>query len=287
MSELYRKYVSNTKTGENGDIIIPASSIGSNKVLSNLAIASTQPNPAVYDIYLINLYTVIRNNMSDDVPVDSVSSDISTITAYITEYIQSVPHSKNTVIIFYLPTYVVPAVYKRELNTSNLKIVEIAKEISKSQAKDNVESSVNNTKVYFTRLSPSLSVSQQLTNTIGRLTKFGRAAKVLLWSHVAIDLHLAKRYSNLSIIESYTGKTVGPREFGYKVFKSKFIPFNNYTHIAFGDSNHIKPVLQRDKRSKAFATAEARRWDLKTDIEILQELVSLSIPSQHLTILKF
>ena len=70
------------------------------------------------------------------------------------------------------------------------------------------------------------------------------------------------------LFETYTGKLKDYKDLGHKVFKVPYVPFNKYTHVLFGDSIHIKPMVVRNTKKAFLDLAFRDKWPILGDERI-------------------
>lgn len=97
-------------------------------------------------------------------------------------------------------------------------------------------------------------------------------AKALILTHDAYDLLSAKKFKDLHLLESHTGKLKTKTAFYTKFHTAKDaarIPFTS-THLqVFGDSLHFAPFPIAD-RAVLLQLAEARQWTALTTVDRLR-----------------
>ena len=113
--------------------------------------------------------------------------------------------------------------------------------------------------------------------------------RYLLISHIPLDFHLQNTLANkLYILESYTGKIKSSKDLGQKVFKEDNVPFNQYTHLLFGDKVQIKPMVARKAKQKILNIAKSKKWNSRPTSLILSDIRSThDVPIDVLTAMKF
>lgn len=285
MNPFYQSHITGKELTDKGEVIVPSSSVGSNRILCKLAEWSIQPTAPTYDVYMVNLLTFLRNNENADNPLEASDKDVGTFKTYIANYIKTVPHI-DPVVIFYLPDYRIPEPYARKPNKRTTKLLDLSIRMGKHVPNDVVDISTEGIRMFFLRCRPAVHPGKQILSYIRKTSNRGTGSRILLWSHVVLDLHMNRLLPNIDLIESYTAKIIGPNQFGRKLVKSDHIPFSSLTHIAFGDSTFIRPVLQRKMRSEALKDAEDYSWKTLTNTKLLDKLKSYKLDSDYLTKLK-
>lgn len=274
-----------TDTGE----IINDCSVGLNRILNMLAANANNPQRPLFDVYLINILTMARNcfdkHMSDKEWHIKINHDLEILKNYLTSYCGET--AKNSAVVFYLPTYTLPEEFMRPLTGVRAELDIFAKRMKSMLPRQMTLISDGPLQMYVSVLGNSPFPHQQLARTVAKVSRAGRSAKVMLVSHIPLDFHLHRFIPQTYLLESYKAEFVNPKEFGYKVFKVSDVPFNQYTHLAFGDDVLIKPILQRKAKADAIDRAKMKRWRILSRGEQIEELVKCGILRPQLTTLKF
>lgn len=282
---------------------------GSSSVIDSLHTLSKDYKSPMFDIFLINCATLLRNNVekdkSNDKIVEGTFEDMDNIILALHEYLFSRPvPPKAPIVCIYLPDYkALPILHRRELNKSNLHINELLRLLIKKYIKDPSKPELSTfrdiqcvTMIAGTdRLFPHQHIYQYLQEltTKGAMSHIKHylgfnSLKIGMLSHSAIDLHLGRYVKNFYLLESYTGYIKTLEKFGEKVFKIPAIPLNSVTHLTFGDSNFVRPIAMRKTKKLLVEMAIANRWYTKTEAGILDDIVrSGFIPKNLLTHVKF
>lgn len=260
------------------------SSIGVSNILNSLAILSQMKPKPIWDTVLINVMTLIRNNLDKDKTdakiIENVKIDISMLITYFSEYF-SMDTPDSPYIIFYLPTYSkIPLLHKRKLNATTSRIEDILKKLEKEVNGDIEELDQKTFKIYTVKVGRLHFPHVQLKNHIDKFN-FGKQRimnrRYVLISHCPLDYHITRYIKNTQIFESYTGKIKNIEQIGKRLFDSSAIPFNKYTHILFGDKVNLYPIVKRKDKQRMLESAIRMQWIRKTESMILNDIKSLNI----------
>lgn len=262
-------------------------SYGVAPILSALSDISMRSNRPMWNLFLINIETLIRDRDKDvknKKPEDvarAVLVDCSVMAQYIATYCRvTLPRYVKTtpIVCFYLPHYeLIPAVYLREKfkkGTEERWCIrsEIEKILSKEKWNDNYE----NTEIIFCSVgSKDNWPHAELFKDLANFTDNIQYRSVLMISHAPSDFHLYRKFKDFRILESFTGNLKEPKEFGKKVFKDENIPFNKYTHLLLGDEWYLKSQLDTTGKKEFKKISESRRWKIKPEKDILADIASL------------
>lgn len=251
---------------------------------SNLSMRANRPS---WSLYLINVETLIRDRKHDNKSIEEIARavilDCTVMAQYIAAYNQltSSPRLKQKPLIcFYLPHYEkIPHSYlKEKLPAGTDMRWKIRDVIEKLLSKEGFQESYDETQVLFDVVGkdggwPHKNLIRDLVRTYDDI-KF---RKVLMISHVPLDFHLYRVFSDFTILESYTGALKQQKQFGKKVFGDELWPFNKYLHLLLGDKWYIRQMIPAavKKRMKECATKE--HWGIIPDRSILESLVKMKI----------
>ena len=245
----------------------------------------------VWDMYLVNVMTLLRNciGMYDSVQetIDQVARDLDTLTKYISSYTGiNRMDPVDPKLIYYLPTYEkIPPAYLLESEDKQRQA--LAKVYSKFtvMVKDHSEI-FEALKVYYVHVGKSKLPHLDLIHRIPAIEPRYRYKRICMLSSFPVDYHMYRFIPSFSIIRSHTADVMTKEQFGEKIFKYP-IPFNAYTHIVMGDKKMIKCPLSIKQKRQVLALAETKRWKYQPDHVILEQLVSLDlVPKSYLTELK-
>ena len=282
--QIFAKENEGTKELENSYGLMPILNAFANLTRSN--------HLKFWDLYLINIETLIRdrkNNTSDITTIArNILNDCNVLVKYIGEYARLFQrdHTKNKIIIcFYMNKYeALPDLYIREKFPKGTeerwkirdKVAKMIDDGPKSEEGIDVVFSVqSNTKVW-----PHKEMVKDLIHNFQGVPFM----KALMISHIPLDFHLYRTFSDFTILESYTGAFKTQKQFGKKVFGNENLPFNKYTHLLFGDKWYIKPLVEHKTRKLILDKAIKEHWTLLPDKAILKSLVDMHLPLQDLFI---
>jgi hypothetical protein len=263
-------------------------SFGVQSILSTL-IAAVESNVKVdWNVVLINIETLMRNNVrtadKEDIPlrVERVVMDMGYLAQYFSALVRQTNLNKIT-IVYYLPDYTkIPSNYKKDktnslistTNTYRGKMLDFLKKTKLDWNFDKVE----------LRLAvvdgpwPHQNLRTELTRILGRLN----LKNAVMISHAAIDFHLYKHFHSFSVLESFTGKIKTRRQFGMKVFGNADVPFNKYTHLLLGDKLYLKSQLTSKQKKDLIEHAQKEKWNLLPDLTVAEKIINLHYVNKEL-----
>ena len=271
-------------------------SVGLEAIVNVLQEWSNSRNSPKWDTTIVNVLTLIRNNFTKDDSVDAISNrvvkDMDMLAFSISAYHQN--HNKlfTPYILYYLPDYsAIPKPHRREESETRYKINQICNRIKEKiqHTEDLFLLSANPIASYFAFVGNGYAYPHQhvvdrvkyINNKLDTQRVSSLQRKYVLLSHCPLDFHMWSKIP-FKLFETYTGKMKDYKELGPKVFKVPHVPFNKYTHILFGDSIHIKPVIQRKIKKSLIDLAHKDRWYAKGD-----EAIKLSITNYDSSIKLF
>jgi hypothetical protein len=141
-------------------------------------------------------------------------------------------------------------------------------------------------KAYLVVFNTTKMTPRALSDTIRQFSNMGSHSKLWLISHIPLDFHLHRLIKDTTLFESYTAELKAAKFFGEKVFKHNRIPFNQYTHLALGDSVYVQPLVKGKQKKEIISRAEQVNWNIRTEHEILLDLVKCGVPRKLLETLK-
>ena len=246
--------------------------------LQNLAMQRVRPS---WDLFLINIETIVRDQskiIDVETTVKNVLHDCQTLVQYIESYVgigSNIYHKVTPLICFYFSHYKnIPQGYLRDKlpkgTDERIAIVQIV--VNKLKEIPLISNTIS-VKLFEEGLETGWPQIQLLDD----LYQVGidNFRKVLLISHIPLDFDLYTRFTEFTLLESYTGNLKNVKQFGKKVFNNEIVPFNKYTHLLFGDKWYLKsPLSLKDKRN-VLSCAEREHWSILSDRDILAKLVNL------------
>ena len=284
-------------------------SVGATAIIDALHILAKDYRSPTWDIFLINTATLIRNNLNKELTnqqvVKGTFEDMDNIVHAFKDYLFSRPRPPvNPKIIIYLPDYsALPLIHRRPLNATSTRILAIQDEMTRKYVKDKLTPEVvnfqgidcvtmcaGNNRIFPHRVLYQYIKDEHSKSTmksLARVLGFDQT-RVGILSHCAIDLHLSFLVKVFNLMESYTGNIKELSQFGEKIFKLPFIPFNRATHLLFGDSTHIKPIAVRKNKQLILDIAKKNKWFAKTEESIISDVARTGLlPKEFLTTVKF
>ena len=248
--------------------------------LSDMSNRSMRPK---WDLFLINVETLIRDRKELQGPIEQIAraviTDCTVLAQYIAMYCQMTlpPNGVNKALVcFYLPHY--ENLPKQYLRTKFPKGTEerwpIRDKVGQIVTKEGYETSFEDTSVVFDVIGVKGQwPHRDLVRDISTVKKGIQYSKVLLVSHVPSDFHMYRTFNDFTILESYTGALKNKQQLGKKVFQNDVIPFNKYTHLLFGDKWYIGGLLDSKGKREMKQRAEKEHWAIINDKFILESVV--------------
>lgn len=218
----------------------------------------------------INIYTIIRNIVSAISTteekhkfLDNRNSDDAIISVFLEEYseIERILLENNYNPILYITDYnknlflsksdryILNIQNEETLSAKqNMFISKAVKKIKKQYYNGFVVNMQDNTKMHEPKINPSYLkyIEEKLKegNKLPMITN----GKNLIITHFAIDLLNIKYLSNLTLLESHTGRIINSKDFNRKypdltnMDFTKVVPFIEKLYYIFGDGNLLKPI---------------------------------------------
>ena len=269
--------------------------IGVSSMLNKIQYLAMQRIRPVWDLFLVNIETIVRDQAKSDNVEDIVNKvivDCQTLVQYFEAYCTNsavMCYKVTPLICFYFGHYKnIPQAYLREkLPKGTEERIMISKQVMERLKVNPLQSNSIPIFVYEEGLEKGVWPHIELLKDLHE-TKINNQPitdlqyrKVLLISHIPLDFDLYTRFAEFTLLESYTGNLKSVRQFGKKVFNNENIPFNKYTHLLFGDKWYLKSPLSRKDKQNILAQAEKEQWfiislkDMRTKlINILPNLTS-------------
>lgn len=272
--------VSSNPKGQDGTTIYgTGTSIGSNRIFHYLRQNANGFDPPKWDLYLINIYTLVRNAYSKGIEqrvLESiVDADSDLLMIYIgayTTFRRQIP----SVVFFYAPDYsAVPKDIMRVHSGNQSEMDAMYDILCKKLPPTLTElTTVPETRKFLSKVGRTILPQKELIEQIRKIYNGNRTNGMIgsvMISHCPIDFHIYKFIPTIQLLESYTGSVLSVSEFGNKLTKEVKIPFNTTTHRLFGDSLQINPLLKGKDRTKLIEVASEFKWNIKTESEITRE----------------
>lgn len=272
---------SNFPKGIDGTTIY-GGSIGSNRIFHYLRENASQFNIPKWDLYLINIFTLVRNcyqkGMTQDQLEQVLDHESDTYMTYIGAYM-SYKRITPSLVFFYAPDYsAVPEKYMRLHTGNQAEIDGMYKKLYQKLPPIPMElTQVPETRKFISRVGKTLFPHKDLIEKIRTIYSGRRISGSLgtvMISHCPIDFHLYKAIPDIQLLESYTGSILTSSDFGQKLTKDVKIPFNTTTHRLFGDSLQLDPLIKGRDRTKLIEIATDQNWYVKTESEIISSTIS-------------
>lgn len=284
-------------------------SFGVAPILNVLAVTSMKHTRSPWTLYLINLETLVRDRQNKTNVgkigeiVRAVLTDIQVLSLYISTYNQIVRTKEITqrepTVVFYLNNYNrIPKPYIKDSlpkGTDERQAVcaQLCTEILNSPPPNMYEDTrvlyaFNHNESLLSKVStiwksepwPHKTLVHDLSGSIPNLPH----VTTMMVSHIPLDFHLFRYFSNLQLVESYTGNMKMYNQLGKKVFGTEDIPFNKYTHLLLGDKWYMQPIINAKQRNTLKEAAIREKWKLQPDKTILDRIFHLQLVQKNLLI---
>lgn len=252
---------------------------------SNLSMQNRKPS---WTLYLINVETIIRDRKQDTKSMEDIARavllDCTVLAQYIAAYnsLTLPPQMKQPPIIcFYLPHYekLPPAYLKDKLPAGTDIRWKIRDNIEKILAKEGYQENFESTKIIFDIVGKNGGwPHKDLLKDLVAMQEGLRFRKALMVSHIPLDFHLYRVFSEFTILESYTGALKQQKQFGKKVFNDDTLPFNKYLHLLLGDKWYLKSMLAPAIKKQLKERASREHWTVIPDKSILESLINMKLP---------
>ena len=261
-------------------------SYGLAPILNTFSKLSTQPRKPYWNLYLINLETIVRDCKNDKGSDEDIArktiTDCTVMAQYIGQYCRLTQPPRLDIkpaICFYLAHYEeLPKQYLREKFPKGTEDRwKIRDEIEDILKKDGFTTTFDEAEVFFFKCGlkgnwPHKDLLKDLNQPIKGLA----FRKTLMISHVPLDFHLYRTFKDFSILESYTGEIKVPKQLGKKVFNNEDVPFNKYTHLLYGDKYYLKSQLDIKRKRMLNEVAKKEHWNLVPEKNVLASLIALN-----------
>lgn len=261
-------------------------SFGIAPILSTLSDLSMRHNRPAWTLYLINVETLIRDRKEEKTDNEKIARavllDCTVMAQYISAYcrLSLAPQMKqNPIVCFYLPHYEdLPKAYVRDKFPKGTEARwGVRDTIERIITSEGYQDHYDDTQVFFTVVGKGGKwPHKDLIRDLAKLKEGIQYRKVLMVSHVPLDFHLYRVFSDFSILESYTGAIKQQKQFGKKVFGDEVFPFNKYTHLLFGDKWYLKPLVKSSVRKMMKEKAAREHWSIIPDKGVLTSLVQMN-----------
>lgn len=228
-----------------------------------------------YDTILINITTIIRNNidrsLTTNAIIKNIASELQEVKQDIADMYSECSWVTNPTVVFYMTRYerVIPLKCLRPIPKSQEKQLDVTNRIIKKLEKAKKgKYRIDNVTFYEMMTSP---LAWPHTNLVATVKQLENSNNVILVSGAPCDYHICHKFPKMRLIRSFVGSVVQPKDFGDIVFKRK-IPFTPETHALLGDKSHIKCLLPRKEKARLLNIAEQEHWTVKTSAFIRDSL---------------
>ena len=289
--------ITHVEYGQDGTPIL-GNSVGNNRILFYLRENAGQRHAPLWNLYLINIYTLARNAYRKGISLKELTTCIDKDSDLLLTYIHAYTtyrHSMESAVVFYAPEYKsIPQDLMRQHVGNTLELDTLYYEIFKKLPTKLVElSELPLTRKFLCQVGqtgrmPYLDLLDKLKQ-ISPAYSAGGAFGTAMISHCPLDFHIHKSIPKIQLLESYTGNVLSVSDFGQKLTKDVVIPFNNATHRLFGDSLQLLPLLTGKDRKTLIQLAETKNWAIQTESQIIidAEIKFSQVSRSILTLLKF
>lgn len=263
-------------------------SYGVAPILSTFSNLSTRSSRPQWNLYLINIETIIRDRK--DTKTDwkgiarSVLTDCTGMAQYISAYCRfTLPRNSKDrpVICFYLPHYfnMPKLLLKDKLPKGTEERWKIIDEVENIIKKEGWQDKYEETEIIFASvgLEKNSFAHKDLVRDLSKAHGINNFRKTCMVSHVPMDFHLCRYFDNFHIVESYTGAIKEKKDLGKKVFKDENLSFNKYLHFLLGDSKYNKQQVSASGKKQIKELAAKNHWNLLPDRHILQSIVNMRL----------
>lgn len=256
------------------------SSFGLTPILNQLVSWSTTRNKPVWDTYVVNMLTMVRNNQQKGKSISKLTTDtindIELLISYVERYVEldrlGVSEPK---LVLYIPFYAIPQSYAKKIAPSILEqatVLDRIKHILKPKVYKQGELEVHVCWCGSVKVIPHIELVEYL-HRIDTNCKFKRT---VLITHIPLDLHISKRIVELKLFESFTGKVKPSGEFNVKVFGNTNIPFSKYIYLLFGDGVLLKRNVSKREHDQIVELAVKNKWKYRPEILIEKDILNLN-----------
>lgn len=265
-------------------------SYGVAPILNTFSTLSKQFSRPKWNLYLINAETVIRNRKEDNLPPEAlgreVLNDMQVLAQYISAYNRnnsSFFDNKKPHIFFYFPHYetAIPKKYLRDKFPKGTETRwRVRDAIENIIANESMNSAIDSTNISYAVVGSNKNPwpHKDLQHDILHQIDGAQFYKTLMISHVPLDFHLYRTFSDFSVLESYTGVFKQKQDFGKKVFGDESLPFNKYMHLVLGDKWYIDSIADLKVKKLIKERAKKEHWNLLPDKSVLANLLKIYSP---------
>lgn len=269
------------------DLIRPGCSVPLNRLLGSLKEWATQDTTPRWSLFFVNAATVVRNVFNDSITYDQMrhdfASDMEQFTLYLDAYLSHMtPSGFRASVVLYFPDYSsIPLAIAREPSPKQIEQSKLYVRLMKQVAGAGPRLTSEGIRTYrwtvpcAKRTLPAHALVSWLHRAVTEKTigTYRIGDPVALMTHCAVDLHMYRRLSKVTLWEYFTSVIKTPDRFGTKLMvpKGVDVPFTVLTHRLFGDRVHIKPEISGRLKTKLLESALDGRWMRYTDSQIFRE----------------
>jgi hypothetical protein len=282
---------------EDGSEIIRGGSIGFNRLLNKFVAGASSDKKPQFSAFVISAFTIFRNiysmhkqpTMSDmeEGFVKDVNLFLEYYDTYLSLVLGTLSRNKQAPVIIYFPDYHdLPKEILRDSSEKHLTFLAMYKKfLGKHGNHTGQVKQLEFVKCFWIKAGGSTYPHKDVASKFREITNhptslYATGDSVGLISHIPLDWYLSFRIRNVQLLESYTGLTKHPRDFGLKLDKEGRIPFLPITHVIFGDGVLIKSWIGIKIRRDLLEQAEKERWSSRSNDDLLGKIVrKLNLPT--------
>lgn len=267
-------------------------SLGIAPILATLSNLSKLRSCPAWNLYLINVETIIRDRKDDQSTIaqraKATLQDCTVLAQYIAAYSRVAlnnNHKVQPVLCFYLPHYEkIPKPYlKEKLPKGTEERWKVRDEVLKLLKSQSYQTQYEDVQVMYLEVGATGRwPHKDLLDDLNKQLIYGKDKfdsikyrKVLMVSHVPLDFHLYKVFQEFTVLESYTGNLKQFKQFGKKVFSDESMPFNKYTHLLLGDKWYLSTLVNNATKKQLKERAASSRWTLIPEADVLDTLLKM------------
>lgn len=255
---------------------------GSAAILAKLYDLSSSRLRPVFEHYLINVSTLIRNCISSfkiEKPkeiLELLRTEVAQYNLYLSQY--CLPDTQAAIpvnVFYYYPSYtLLPDKYLKNLTTMDRTINSVQTEVARFFYKNSEH--YENLKIHVDVVGKRRLPHLEVLKAIKHLDLNADYRRTLMISHIPVDYHYSNFVPKFTLMRSHTAELTTRDKFGKMVFKYE-VPFNRYTHLLFGDGKLIRPILSSQQKKKLEEVAIQRKWKFKTEHTIYEYIVKTGL----------
>lgn len=263
-------------------------SIGSNRIFHMLRTTANLSTSPRWDLFLINVYTLLRNAYSKGITQSAIEkiidTDVDLLMMFIGAYMSFKRQTPGTV-LFYVPDYKsIPQEFLRKTSGQRVEMDDLYTTFLRKLPNKLTELTEDPLLRKFLVVTsgqtfPHKDLPGYIRSIFQGTRSYGMIGTVMI-SHCPLDLHIAKMISGIELLDSYTGHIYPTMEFGRKLVKDIKVPFNTTTHRVFGDAVHLEPLCKGKQRTDLIELAEQHQWMVMTERDIMRDVTKV-FPDIH------